>query len=88
MTSRDLRQHRCYGYFTQPEQLLTGKSAISCSLVALPTELLLRIFLVLDTIDAVCLALASRELLKVSAMLRIRVPSVARHRNLPPSACN
>ncbi|PQK11098.1 hypothetical protein BB8028_0002g14160 [Beauveria bassiana] len=88
MTSRVLHRHQCERYFTQPEQLLTGKPIISCSLVALPTELLLRIFQMLDTIDAVCLALASRELLKVSSMLRIKVPSVARHRNLLPSACN
>jgi hypothetical protein len=54
----------------------------------LPTEILLHIFKVLDTIDAVCLALACKHLLQVSAMLTIRVPSVAKHQCLLPSTCH
>ncbi|XWX01744.1 hypothetical protein V2A60_009773 [Cordyceps javanica] len=68
-------------------QLRTGASVISCALLSLPSETLIAIFQLLDPIDAVCLALASKHLLHVSAMVTIRVPSVAKHRNVLPSTC-
>ncbi|TQV95174.1 CLN3 protein [Cordyceps javanica] len=67
--------------------LRTGASVISCALLSLPSETLIAIFQLLDPIDAVCLALASKHLLHVSAMVTIMVPSVAKHRNVLPSTC-
>lgn len=60
---------------------------MSCPLVRLPTEVLLRIFEQAKPIDAVCLALASKRLVQVSTMLTIRVPSVAKHRCTHWSSC-
>ncbi|QLI68939.1 uncharacterized protein G6M90_00g055190 [Metarhizium brunneum] len=81
-------ERSCRTRFTQPPEVLSGTPVISCPLVRLPTEVLLRIFQEADPIDAVCLALASKRLVQVSAMLKIRVPSVAKHRYTLPSSCD
>ncbi|KAG8411741.1 hypothetical protein J3458_022518 [Metarhizium acridum] len=78
----------CLTRFRKPPELLSGPSALSCALLRLPTEILLRIFEQAKPIDAVCLALASKRLLQVSAMLTIMVPSVAKHRYTRPSSCS
>ncbi|KAH7157899.1 hypothetical protein B0J13DRAFT_183980 [Dactylonectria estremocensis] len=81
-------QHSCRRHFKRPRELLDAKALISCDLLRLPTEVLVRIFEQEDPIDGVCLALAYKHLVQVSAMLTIRVPSVAKHRGLLPSACD
>lgn len=71
------------------EQLLNAVPELPPPLVRLPSELLLHLFShITDPIDQLCLALACRRLLQVSSFLRVKIPSVAKHRYLPPPLCH
>ncbi|KAG8664610.1 uncharacterized protein FPOAC1_012879 [Fusarium poae] len=88
MSSGGPIEHTCLRRFKRPPEMLAASALMSCALVCLPTEILIRIFEEANTIDAVCLALTCKRIFQASAMLTIRVPSVAHHRDLLPSACS
>ncbi|SCN82888.1 unnamed protein product [Fusarium fujikuroi] len=75
--------------FIIPQELLSAVPTISSRLVRLPTELLLILFShVTDPIDQLCLALTCRRLLQISSFLVVKIPSVSKHRYLPPPFCD
>ena len=68
---------------SNPSQVLIAKPQLR-----LPLELIVDIFNKCEALDRVCLALTCKHLLQVSSLVRIRIPSVAKHRFLPPSTCD
>ncbi|KAM4056603.1 hypothetical protein HRG_014811 [Hirsutella rhossiliensis] len=71
-------------------QLLEAAPHITCGILPrLPVEILVHIFNASNSfLDRLCLALTCKKLLQASSLVRIRVPSVAKHRFLPPSTCD
>lgn len=57
------------------------------SLFRLPPEILVNILECSPYLERLCLALTCKHMLQVSSLVKIRVPSVAHHRHLPPSTC-
>lgn len=75
-------------FLTRKPQLLKAGPQITGNLLCLPTEILVQIFRSIDSLDRLCLALTCRHLLQVSSLVKTRVPSVHKHRFLPPSTCD
>lgn len=62
---------------------------VSSRLIRLPTELLLLLFSHIDDpIEQLCLALTCKRLLQVSSFVVVKIPSVSKHRYLPPPFCD
>ncbi|RKK27305.1 hypothetical protein BFJ66_g16720 [Fusarium oxysporum f. sp. cepae] len=75
--------------FIIPQELLNAVPRIFSPLVRLPSELLLNLFShVTDPIDQLCLALTCRRLLQISSSLAVKIPSVSKHKYLPPPLCH
>ncbi|KAI0850752.1 hypothetical protein F5Y00DRAFT_268164 [Daldinia vernicosa] len=90
VTYRCWWDHRrtCWGRFIIPDTLLEPSSTSqSSALVRLPPELLLSIFKDLDPFGKVCLALACKNLLRVSCLVNIQLPSAIKHRQLCLPSC-
>lgn len=61
---------------------------VSSRLVRLPSELLLILFSHIDDpIEQLCLALTCRRLLQISSFRVVKIPSISKHRYLPPPFC-
>ncbi|CAG8096351.1 unnamed protein product [Penicillium nalgiovense] len=68
-------------------QLLKAVPQITGDLSHLPIEVLVEIFNCSNSLDRMCLSLTCKWMLQVSSLVRIRIPSVAKHRFRPPSTC-
>ncbi|KAH7175909.1 hypothetical protein EDB81DRAFT_751347 [Dactylonectria macrodidyma] len=90
MAVRDDRMYNshCRAHFKVPTELLKSAPQGSSTLVRFPSELLVNLFThVANPIDELCLALTCKRFLQVSTFWELKIPSVAKHRYLPPPFC-
>ncbi|KAI0436076.1 hypothetical protein F4803DRAFT_573030 [Xylaria telfairii] len=89
MLRRCLESHRAqWSAFKIPQILYTApQTAQSSTLLALPNELLLEIFVYAGPAERLYLALTCKQLLIVSSMISITIPSAPKHRVSYPDGC-
>ncbi|CDM27959.1 F-box domain, cyclin-like [Penicillium roqueforti FM164] len=87
MSALPTSTHSCRHRFKRPSNILVAEPQITCNLLSLPPELIVDILNKCEHLDRMCLALTCKRLLHVSSLVRIRIPSVPKHRFLPPSTC-